>query len=103
MINFRKLTLDNIIALLNSTGYVTSADELSYAAEEGLFKYVGCKNGSAQYILAVEDNEREGWYYVSRVFVTIARDKLEADYGGMPEFESNNETDVAEYVRRMCQ
>lgn len=103
MINFRKLTLENIIELLNNTGIITTSRDLEYADNEGLFKYVGCKNGSAQYILAIEDDERDGWFYVSRVHVTIGNDKLQADYGGAPEFESRDEAAIAAYVQRTCQ
>lgn len=103
MVNFRKLTLDDIIALLNDTGIITTSRDLEYADSEGLFKYVGCKNGSAQYILAIEDDERDGWFYVSRVHVTVGHDKLQADYSGCPEFESKDETAIADYVRKTCQ
>lgn len=102
MINFRTLTLDDIIALLNATGLITTKAEFKYAADNDLFKYVGCKNNSAQYIIAVEDDDNDGSFYVSRIHVTIGHDKLQADYSGTPEYYTNSEEWLAEYFVKTC-
>jgi hypothetical protein len=99
MINFRTLTVDDVIALLNISGLITSAEELQIAGKT-YFKYVGCKKGSAQYLIA---GEAEDVFYVSRIHVSIGQDKLGADFSGSPEFETRDLWALNKYFNEKCQ
>lgn len=102
MINFRTLTLENVTDLLRGTGYIVLDFEMKYAKDNDLFKYIGCDSNSARYLIGFEDEETEGNYYAAIVYVTIGCDNLQADYGGVPVFETTDELALAEYFERRC-
>lgn len=95
--NATKLTADEIVELLEFSGYSegTEVHSIKHAAEKGYFVYAGEHNKSHRYIFAWydEDNEDEPWV-ISDVFVELGpKGKISCDYGGVPldSFESDDE------------
>lgn len=96
-VNFRTFTLDEVRMVLNDTGYETPAREFQFAEDNELFKYLGCVNGAARYMIGFEEDVPEEGCYASIVYVTIGADKLQADYGGMPEHQAKTLEELAAY------
>jgi hypothetical protein len=105
MINFRTLTLDQLIALLNETGYESTPQEFEVARDNNCFKYLGCSNGAARYLVGFEDDcadDDNAPYFVTSIYVSIGHDKLEADYSGMPEFHAGTVEEIEAYIEKKC-
>ena len=105
MINFRTITLIQLIALLNETGYVSLESEFAFARDNDCFKYIGCANGQARYLVGMEEDEGNGDlppYYVSCIYVSIGHDKLEAEYSSMPVFHAGEVEEIQAYMEKRC-
>lgn len=61
-----------------------------------------CANGAARYMIGYDDQETEDQMYASIVYVTIGSDKLVADYGGGPEFETDDLEALTKYFADRC-
>lgn len=105
MINFRTLSIAQLRAILDDTGYENTDDEFAVAEQDDCFKYIGCANGSARYLVGFKDDharEDAPPYYVSCIYVSIGHDKLQADYGGMPEFNAEELEEIQAYIEKRC-
>lgn len=102
MLDFRNLTIEQIGMILNGTGYEVTDQDFEFAVQNDLFKYLGCINGAARYMIGYEDQETDEQMYASIVYVTIGSDKLVADYGGGPEFETDDLEALTKYFADRC-
>lgn len=99
----REKTIDDIFQYLHNTGLLMEKKDFAFARKHDAFKYVGYGLHSHRYLVAFEDEEREGHYYVSRVFVDLGANGLIcADFGGVPEFESDNVDEILKYIEKVC-
>lgn len=101
-IDFTKLSIDDIRAILDQSGYFTNAPEFYFAKKNDYFKYIGTVDHQVRYLVAFESDETEGQMYVSIIFVHLYNGKIGADYGGVPVFESFSEDEIAAYIEKRC-
>lgn len=103
MIDFRTLTLNQVEQLFVDSGYDCDEDYHAFTRENDLFKYIGVNNGAARYLIGYEDDNEEDKWFASIMYVTIgAGGKLVADYGGCPEFETDDLDVLTKYFEDRC-
>ena len=98
--NFRNLVIDDILDLLEQD-YNNVSDDFKYTVENELFKYIGCSNGKARYLIGFEDENNET-YDVTVLIVEIGRDKLCCDFAATVSFSSEIESEMLEYFEKRC-
>lgn len=99
----REKTIDDIVQYLRNTGIIMEEKDVALAREHDAFKYVGFGNHAHRYLMAFADEEQEGLYYVSCVYVELGANGLIcADFGGCPEFESPSIDQIKQYIERVC-
>jgi hypothetical protein len=98
-INFRDVKLQEIIELM-SGDYLDVAKELAFTVQHDLFKYIGCSEGKARYLVGYKLDER---YDATIIFVGISSSgRLFCDYAGCPCFSGSNEDELFEYIEKRC-
>ena len=98
--NFRNLTLDNVIDLLEQN-YTEIRDDFQYTIDNNLFKYIGCSGGKARYLIG-DKNDNEDTYEVTALIVDIDGDKLCCDFAASVLFSSEIESEMLEYFEKRC-
>lgn len=99
----RDKTIDDIFQYLHNTGILMEKKDFKFARDNDAFKYVGYGNHQHRYLVAFEDDEQEGHYYVSRVYVDLGANGLIcADFSGQPEFESTSIDEIMQYIEKVC-
>jgi hypothetical protein len=97
LINFRELQVDDIRCILDATGYFTNAAEFKFAKDNDYFMYSGVVDNAARYLVAFESDE-DSCMYVTTIFVYIGSNgTLNAEYGGCPVFESDDEEEIRNF------
>ncbi len=103
--NLRNLTLKDVRQCLENAGYMTTDKEFRLASDCELFKYIGCRDGQARYLVAFEDEDspKEGNMFVTIIFVSVgASGCLVGDYAGGVSFESTDIHAIQEYIEERC-
>jgi hypothetical protein len=98
--NFRDLVVNDVLDLLEQD-YNDIRDDFEYTVENELFKYIGCREGKARYLIGFEDENNET-YDVTVLIVEIGRDKLCCDFAAHVSFSSKIESEMLEYFEKRC-
>lgn len=103
--NATKLTADDIVELLNASGYTegTETNSVKQAEKLGYFAYSGFyeKSKSHGYQYAWFDDDEEQWVVIE-VYIDIPKDgKIDCQYGGMPIHSFDEEDEIKKYFTRL--
>ena len=104
LINFRTLTIDDVVACVEAGGYNHASSGFEFARKDvaARFKYSGCSSKGARYLVAMRDDDDYSIIGVIEIVVSISRDTLAANFMGMPVFESQSEIEIEAFIRKRC-
>ena len=95
----RKVTIADIQQYIVNGGLKLEDTAFDFARENDAFGYVGYSRPNHKFLLGFEDEENEGNFYASTVYVELGRNGLLcADFGGCPDFEGTEE-EVIKYIK----
>jgi hypothetical protein len=103
-LNYRDASLDDIIALLNASGFVHEKSEFNFARENDLFKFLGVSSDSIRYMVGFDDGPNEGDMYAAILYVKVSNSEcgFSADWGGCPVFETRDLDELEKYFEQRC-
>jgi hypothetical protein len=100
--NVRDFTLTDLVQCLVNSGYVTTMQEVAFANDNNLFKYMGNSESGHKFLVGYDDGV-ESEYMACMVFVTLGKNGLLcAEYAGMPVFETDDLVALTTYIEQRC-
>ena len=100
-IDFKSVTLDDIIVALTNCGYVVTKDDFDFAYKNDAFQHVGHSGKYQNYWCGLED-DNTGNYFVTTILLHLGSDgRFIADYAGHPVLDNCSEQDVIDFFDKI--